>query len=67
MSDEARKYISNQQLQLELKAMRSEFRYWIVGAILANQALAAIHIPQEVTVGAFAVFVGKVVFGLVAR
>lgn len=43
-----REYISNQTLQLELKAMRSEFRLWLVAAVVANSALSHVVLPPVV-------------------
>lgn len=41
-------FISNQHLQLELKAMRSEFRLWLVAAVVANSTLSHIVLPPIV-------------------
>jgi len=61
MSDETpkREYVSNQALQLELKAMRSEFRLWLVGAVVANSALSHVVLPPVVgfTTAAFALII----------
>jgi hypothetical protein len=37
--------VNNAQLQLELKALRSEIRYWIIAAVVASQTLSHIELP----------------------
>ena len=50
MSEEqSPKWVSNQQLQLEIKALRSDVKLWILAAVALNQFLAAVSIPSEVT------------------
>ena len=70
MSDEApeRKYVSNAMLALELKALRSETRLWLMAAVVANTALSHIVLPPIVgyaSAGAFLVAVA--VKGLMFR
>lgn len=47
-----RNYVTNTQLQLELKALRSDLRLLIVGSLVANQVLSNITIPGVVTAAA---------------
>lgn len=50
MSDSERtSWVSNQQLQLEIKALRSDVKLWILAAVALNQFLANVDIPSEVT------------------
>jgi len=49
-------------LALELKAMRSEFRLWLMGAVVANQALAHIELPTSVGFVGGAAVVGGILF-----
>ena len=40
--------VDNRTLQLELKAMRGEFRLWLLAAVIANTALSHIILPPVV-------------------
>ena len=54
-----RKYISNHTLQLELRSMRSDFKLWLVGAVVGNQVLANFTLPGSVTtVGGILILLG---------
>ena len=46
---EPRKWVSNSDLQLELKALRSDVKVWILAAVALNQFLASVEIPTAVT------------------
>ena len=46
---EEKLWISNKDLQLELKALRSDVKVWILAAVALNQFLAAVEIPTAVT------------------
>ena len=46
--DDAPKFVSGRELHLELKTMRSEFRLWLVGAVVANTTLMHITVPPVV-------------------
>lgn len=57
------KWVSNRDLQLELKALRSDVRLWILGAVALNQFLASVDLPSSLTGAAF---LGMVAKGLLA-
>lgn len=44
-----RGYVTNVQLQLELKALRSDLRLLVIGSLVANQVLNNVAIPSAVT------------------
>lgn len=51
MSDESappRKYVTNNELALELRALRSDVKVWILAAVALNQFLAAVDLPSSV-------------------
>lgn len=48
----AEKWVSNSELQLEIKALRSDVRLWIIGAVALNQFLASVDLPSSVTAAA---------------
>lgn len=52
------RWVSNGQLQLEIKALRSDVKLWILGAVALNQFLANVDIPSTVT---GSVFIGLLV------
>lgn len=62
-------HVTNEELQLELKALRSDVKVWILAAVAMNQFLANVHLPTALTVPAFtaaillpalkAVFIGR--------
>ena len=59
------KWVSNSDLQLELKALRSDVKLWILGAVALNQFLASADIPTALTGAAFATVALKgVIFAL---
>lgn len=70
MDDEKRSYVTNKDLQLELKSLRTEalsavdlarrdFKVWLIGAVALNNFLAGVQVPSLVT--------GSVVLGLVVK
>lgn len=62
--NEDRGFITNAQLQLEIKALRSDVRLWILGAVALNQFLASVDLPTSVTGAAILGFALKgLVFG----
>lgn len=61
------RWVSNRDLQLELKALRSDVRLWILAAVALNQFLASIDIPSSVTGAAFAGVALKGLVGAVFR
>ena len=65
--DERPKWVSNADLQLELKALRSDVKVWIIGEVANNQFLAAVDIPTGVTGVAIVGFALKGVVAAVFR
>ena len=57
--------VDNKTLQLELKAMRSEFRLWIVAAVVANTTIAHIVLPPAVGFASGGLLLAGVVVKLV--
>jgi hypothetical protein len=62
--DSAPGWVSNKDLQLELKALRSDVKVWILAAVALNQFLAAVEIPTAVTGAAIAGVILKFVIGI---
>ena len=54
--------VTESWVDLKLKAFRAEVRLLVVISLLANQVFAHVEIPSEITVGALALIVGKVLF-----
>lgn len=50
--EQQRRWVSNADLQLELKALRSDTKLWILGAVALNQFLASVDLPSSVSVAA---------------
>ena len=46
--------VTNKELQLELKALRSDVRIWILAAVAMNQFLANVQLPAAVSFTAIA-------------
>ncbi len=44
-----RSYVTNTELQLELKALRSDLRLLVIGSLVASQVLNNVTIPGTVT------------------
>jgi hypothetical protein len=72
--EEQRRFVSNAELQLELRAMSDRFerrigdvKLWILGAVALNQFLAAVDLPSEVTAAAFLGVLAKGVVGVFFR
>lgn len=68
--EKKREYVTNKELQLELKSMRSDFtgsidvlrrdyKIWLIGAVALNNFLAGVQVPSVVT--------GSIVLGVVAK
>jgi hypothetical protein len=55
-------YISNSTLQLELRALRSDVRLWIIGGIALNQFLSSVDIPSAISGSALVGIMVKVFF-----
>ena len=60
-------WVSNSQLQLEIKALRSDVKLWIIGAVVLNQFLAGVALPSAVTGAAILGLGVKALFALVVR
>lgn len=55
-------------LDAELRAVRSEFRYWLLLGVVANQTLAHISVPSFLAIGGgVALVAGKLVAMIVGR
>lgn len=69
MEDERpkRSYVTNNELQLEIKALRSDVKLWILAAVALNQFLATVDLPSAVTGAAVLGVVIKSVIGVVFR
>lgn len=50
--DDQPQIVTNKELQLELKALRSDVKIWILAAVAANQFLANVQLPAAFTVPA---------------
>jgi hypothetical protein len=50
--------VTSKELALELKAMRSEVRMWILAAVGLNAFLANAHLPSAVTIPAIGLAIG---------
>ena len=61
------RWVSNQQLQLEIKALRSDVKLWILAAVALNQFLASVEIPSAITAGAVLGVLAKSLFAAVFR
>ncbi len=56
---ETHRWVSNSDLQLELKALRSDVKVWILAAVALNQFLASVDLPSSISAAAFFGLVGK--------
>ena len=61
--DDPHKWVSNRDLELELKALRSDVKVWLLAAVALNQFLASVDLPSSITAAALLGLVGK---GIVA-
>lgn len=52
-------FVTNAQLQLEIKALRSDVRLWVLGAVALNQFLAGVDLPSSFTGAAILAFALK--------
>lgn len=68
MTDEDNKprWVSNQELQLEIKALRSDVKLWILAAVALNQFLASVELPSAVTAGAVLGVLAKSLFAAIS-
>jgi hypothetical protein len=75
-NDTPPKWVSNAQLQLELRAMGERFerrigddKLWMLGAVALNQFLAAVDLPSTVAgIGVASLGIAaKLVAGVIAR
>ncbi|GIV03989.1 MAG: hypothetical protein KatS3mg015_2819 [Fimbriimonadales bacterium] len=64
-------HVTNRELALELKSLKSEVRLWIIAAVGLNAFLAKVELPNEVSVPAIAAAIlaplAKSLFALIAR
>lgn len=61
--DKDKGFVTNSELQLEIKALRSDVRLWVLGAVALNQFLASVDLPSSLTAAAV---VGLVFKGAIA-
>lgn len=55
-------------LNAEMRAVRSEFRYWLLLGVVANQTLAHVEISNFFAIGGgVALVVGKIVATIIGR
>lgn len=66
-TNEPKRWVSNSDLQLELKALRSDVKLWVLGAVALNQFLASTDIPSSLTGAALGAFALKGVFAAIFR
>lgn len=59
-----KKWVSNADLELELKALRSDVKLWILASVALNQFLAGVELPSSITAAVVVAFVGKTVLSL---
>jgi hypothetical protein len=52
-------FITNADLQLELRALRSDVKLWVLGAVALNQFLAGVDLPSSITGAAILAFAAK--------
>ena len=52
MDERHEQHVTNEELQLELKALRSDVKVWILAAVAMNQFLANVQLPAAFTVPA---------------
>jgi hypothetical protein len=61
------KWVTNNDLQLELKALRSDVKVWLLGAVALNQFLASVDLPSSITAAAFLGLIGKGLMAAILR
>lgn len=59
MSEPEKKWVSNADLGLELRALRSDVKLWILASVALNQFLASVELPSSVTAAAILAVVAK--------
>lgn len=64
MSEPEKKWVSNADLELELRALRSDVKLWILASVALNQFLASVELPSSVTAAVIAAFAVKTVVSL---
>lgn len=57
--DNESRWVSNKDLALEIKALRSDVKLWILAAVALNQFLATVELPTTVT--------GVAILGVLAK
>lgn len=74
LPEKGRRYVSNGELQLELRAMADRFekrigdvKLWILGAVALNQFLASVELPSTITAIALLGFAVKGVLAAVSN
>lgn len=65
MSESDKKWVSNADLELELRALRSDVKLWILASVALNQFLSSVELPSSVTAAAIAAVVLKSVASFV--
>lgn len=50
--DYKQQFVTNRDLQLELKGLRGDVKVWILAAVAMNQFLSNVQLPAAVTVPA---------------
>ena len=61
------RWVSNRDLELELKALRSDVKVWLLGAVALNQFLASVDLPSSLTAAALIGWAGKGVVAAVFK
>ena len=52
-------FVTNSQLKLEIQALRSDVKLWVLGAVALNQFLSGVDLPSSVTGAAILAFALK--------
>lgn len=58
--------VGQNELRLELKALKSDMRLLIIASVALNQFLANVDLPREITAVALLGFAGKAAYGYFA-
>jgi hypothetical protein len=64
MSEPDKKWVTNADLELELRALRSDVKLWILASVALNQFLAGVDLPSSVTAAVIGAFVVKTLVSL---
>lgn len=59
MSEQEKKWVTNADLALELRALRSDVKLWILAGVAFSKFLDAVELPSTVTAAAVVVVLGK--------